>query len=48
MVSSTDPKTGEVPMVFWSIMHILTLFLDIIAVLGVTNGGKYMEIIILR
>jgi hypothetical protein len=32
MVSSADPKTGEVSMVFWSLMHILTLFLDIIAV----------------
>jgi len=29
-------------------MHILTLFLDIIAVLGVTNGDKNLEIIILR
>jgi len=35
-------------MVFWSLMHILTLFLDIIAVLGVTNGDKNLEIIILR
>jgi hypothetical protein len=32
MVSSDDPKTGEVSMIFWSLMHILTLFLDIIAV----------------
>ena len=35
-------------MVFWSLIHILTLFLDIIAVLGVTNGDKNLEIIILR
>ena len=35
-------------MVFWSRMHILTLFLDMIAVLGVTNGDKNLEIIILR
>jgi transposase InsO family protein len=48
MVSSADPKTGEVSMVFGSIMHILTFFLDIIAVLGVTNGDKNLEIIILR
>src|SRR4030065_1521929 len=48
MVSSADPKTGEVSMVFWSLMHILTFFLDIIAVLGVTNGDKNLEIIILR
>ena len=48
MVSSADPETGEVSMVFWSLMHILTLFLDIIAVLGVTNGDKNLEIIILR
>ena len=48
MVSSADPKTGEVSMVFWLLMHILTLFLDIIAVLSVTNGDKNLEIIILR
>jgi putative transposase len=48
MVSSADPKSGEVPMVFWSLLHILTLFLDMIAVLGVTNGDKNLEIIILR
>jgi hypothetical protein len=48
MVSSADPKTGEVSMVFWSLMHILTLFLDIIAVLGVTNGDKNLGKIILR
>ena len=35
-------------MVFWSLMHILTLLLDIIAVLGVTNDDKNLEIIILR
>ena len=35
-------------MFFWSLMHILTIFLDIIAVLGVTNGDKNLEIIILR
>jgi putative transposase len=48
MVSSADPEIGEVSMVFWSLMHILTFFLDIIAVLGVTNGDKNLEIIILR
>jgi len=32
MVSSADPKTGEGSMVFGSLMQILTLFLDIIAV----------------
>ena len=48
MVSSDDPKTGEGSMVFWSLMHLLTLFLDIIAVLGGTNGEKDLEIIILR
>jgi len=36
MVSSADPKTGEGSMVFWSLMHILTLFLDIISV-GISN-----------
>src|SRR4030042_2111616 len=48
MVSSADPEIGEVSMVFWSLMHILTFFLDIIAVLGVTNGDKDLEIIIVR
>ena len=48
MVSSADPEISEVSMVFWSLMHILTFFLDIIAVLGVTNGDKNLEIIILR
>jgi hypothetical protein len=48
MISSADPKSGEVPMVFWSLMHILTLFLDMIAVLGVKNDDKNLEIIILR
>src|SRR4030066_114935 len=48
MVSSADPKTDEVSMVFWSLMYILILFLDIIAVLGVTNGDNSLEIIILR
>ena len=35
-------------MVFGSLTHILTLFLDIFAVLGITNGDKDLEIIILR
>jgi hypothetical protein len=35
-------------MVFWSLMHILPLFLDIIAVLGVTKSHINLEIIILR
>jgi hypothetical protein len=33
---------------FWSLMHILPLFLDIIAVLGVTKSHINLEIIILR
>jgi len=48
MVSSADPETSEVSIVFWLLIHIPTLFLDIIAVLGVTNGAKNLEIIILR
>ena len=35
-------------MVFWSLMNTLTLFLDIFTILGVTNGDKDLEIIILR
>jgi hypothetical protein len=48
MVSSADPETGVVSMVFWSLVNILTLFLDIFTILGVTNGHKDLEIIILR
>src|SRR4030043_1606320 len=45
MVSSTDPKTGEGSMVFWSLMHILTLFLDIIAVCRLlVPSGKNIEV----
>lgn len=35
-------------MVYWSLMHILTLFLDIFTILGITNSDKDLEIIILR
>ena len=48
MVCSADPEIGEVSMVFWSLMHLRTFLLDIIAVLGVTNGDKNLDIIILR
>jgi hypothetical protein len=48
MVSSADPETGEVSMVFGPLMNTLTLFLDIFTILGVTNGDEDLEIIILR
>ncbi len=48
MVSSADPETDEVWMVYWSLMHVLTLILDIFSILGVTNLDKNLEIIILR
>jgi putative transposase len=35
-------------MVFWSRMHILTLILDFFTILGITNGDKDLEIILLR
>ncbi len=35
-------------MVFWSLTQILTLLLDIFTILGITNGEKDLEIIILR
>lgn len=35
-------------MFYWSLMHILTLFLDIFTILGITNSDKDLEIIILR
>jgi putative transposase len=48
MVSSVDLETGEVSMVYWSLFHILTFFLDIFTIIGVTNSDKDLEIIILR
>jgi len=35
-------------MVSWSLMQILTFFLDIFTILGVTNRDKDLEIIVLR
>jgi hypothetical protein len=35
MVSSADPETGEVSLVFWSLMHIIIFFLDIEVVMVV-------------
>ena len=35
-------------MVFWLLMNRFTLFLDIFTILGVTNGDKDLEIVILR
>jgi putative transposase len=48
MVSSNDLETGEVSMVSWSLMQILTFFLDIFTILGVTNCDKDLEIIVLH
>ena len=48
MVSSPDLESGEVSMVYWSLMHILTFFLDIFTILGVINSDKDLEILILR
>ena len=35
-------------MVFWSLMHMLTFILDIFTLLGITNGDKDLEILLLR
>ena len=35
-------------MVYWSFMHILTFFLYIFTIMGVTNNDKDLEILILR
>ncbi len=35
-------------MVYWSLMQILTFFLDLFTILGVTNSDKDLEIIVLR
>jgi transposase InsO family protein len=48
MVSSVDLEISEVSMVYWSLIHILTFFLDIFTTLSVTNRNKDLEIIILR
>jgi hypothetical protein len=48
MVCSADPETGEASMVFWLLMNILTIFLDIFTILGVTNGDKDLESVIIR
>ncbi len=48
MVSSADLEADEVWMVFWSFMHILTLFLDFFLILGVKNDDKDLKIIVLR
>jgi hypothetical protein len=48
MVSSPDFEPGEVSMVYWSLKHILTFFLDIFTILGAINSDKDLEILILR
>lgn len=48
MICSVDLETGEASIVYWSLILILTLFLDIITILGVTNSDKDLEILILR
>ena len=35
-------------MVYWLLMHILSLFLDLFASLGIANSDKYLEIILRR
>ncbi len=35
-------------MVYWLLMHILSLFLDLFASLGIANSDKDLEIILLR
>jgi hypothetical protein len=39
---------GEASVVYWSLIRILTLFLDFFTILGVTNSDKDLEILILR
>ena len=48
MVSSADLETGEVLMVYWLLVLIITFILDIITSLGYRNRNKDLEIIILR
>jgi hypothetical protein len=35
-------------MVFWLLMHMLTLIVDFFALLGIMNGDKDLEIVLLR
>jgi len=48
MVSSAELETGEVLMVYWLLVLIITFILDIITSLGYRNRNKDLEIIILR
>jgi hypothetical protein len=48
MVSSNDLEIGEVSMISWTRIQIITFFLDIFTILGVTNSDKDLEIIVLR
>jgi len=48
MVSSIDIESGEEWMIFGSLIHILTFFLDFFTVMGAMNRDKDLEIIILR
>jgi len=47
-VSSPELESSEILMIYGSLIHILTFFLDFFTVLGVTNDNKNLEIIILR
>jgi len=48
MVSSIDLELSEEWMTFWSLIHILTFFLDFFKVMGSINRDKDLEIVILR
>jgi hypothetical protein len=48
MVSSIDLESSEEWMIYWSLIHILTFFLDFFSVIGAMNRDKDLEIIVLR
>ena len=48
MLSSNDLESDEECMIYWSLIHILTFFLDFFTVMGAMKRDKDLEIIILR
>ena len=48
VVISPELESSEVLMIYGSLIHILTFFLDFFTVMGAMNRDKDLEIIILR
>jgi hypothetical protein len=48
MVSSIDIESSEEWMIYWSLIYILTFFLDFFNIMNAMNRDRDLEIIILR